>query len=215
MLTALVVLDQAQALPLVIKLGKYVVRHIPRFTNEELRKVIEAFIYFGHNDRFFIKALEQHVAAFCLTLDADVISKIMEYCSRKMILSKPILNAVAETFVSQSEKFSPTQIFELIEPFGKLNYLPPNAPALFRKLEHVLFTHFNYFPPKTLLRLLHSCSLIEHHPVNFMGKIFSPFFLQKLQGEESHLDRLSMAQLTQLFLTSVLECPFYKMLKLS
>ncbi|XP_071468808.1 FAST kinase domain-containing protein 3, mitochondrial isoform X1 [Marmota flaviventris] len=210
MLTALVVLDQAQALPLVIKLGKYVVRHIPHFTNEELRKVIEAFIYFGHNDRFFIKALERHVAAFCLTLDADVVSKIMEYCSRKLILSEPILNAVAETFVSQSEKLSPSQISELIEPFGKLNYLPPNAPALFRKLEHVLFTHFNYFPPKTLLRLLHSCSLIAHPPVNFMGKIFSPFFLQKLQGEESHLDRLSMAQLTQLFLTSVLECPFYK-----
>lgn len=31
-----------------------------------------------------------------------------------------------------------------------------------------------------------------------------------VSGEESHLDRLSMAQLTQLFLTSVLECPFYK-----
>lgn len=209
-LTALVALDQAQALPLVIKLGKYVVRHIPRFTNEELSKVIEALIYFGHNDRFFIKALEQHLAVFCLTLDAEVVSKVMEYCSRKLIRSKPILNAVAETFVGQSEKLSPSQISELIEPFGKLNYLPPNAPALFRKLEHVLFTHFDYFPPKTLLRLLHSCSLIECHPVNFMEKIFSPFFLQKLQGEESHLDRLSMAQLTQLFLTSVLECPFYK-----
>ncbi|XP_047411400.1 FAST kinase domain-containing protein 3, mitochondrial [Sciurus carolinensis] len=210
LLTALVVLDQTQALPLVIKLGKYVVRHIPRFSNEELRKVIEAFIYFGHNDRFFIQALEQHITVFCLTLDAEVVSKVMEYCSRKLILSKPILNAVAETFVCQSEKLSLSQISELIEPFGKLNYLPPNAPALFRKLEHVLFTQFNYFPPKTLLRLLHSCSLIECHPVNFMEKIFSPFFLQKLQGEESHLDRLSMAQLTQLYLTSVLECPFYK-----
>lgn len=29
-------------------------------------------------------------------------------------------------------------------------------------------------------------------------------------GKESYLDRLSLAQLTQLFLTSVLECPFYK-----
>jgi hypothetical protein len=43
-----------------------------------------------------------------------------------------------------------------------------------------------------------------------MTKIFSPFFLQKLQGEESDLDRLSLAQLTQLYLTSILECPFYK-----
>ncbi|EPQ02508.1 FAST kinase domain-containing protein 3 [Myotis brandtii] len=188
MLTALVVLDQTQALPLVIKLGKYVVRHIPHFTNKELGKVLEAFIYFGHHDRFFITALEQHVVSLCLTLDPEVVSKVMEYCSRKQILSKPILNAVAETFVCHSEKFSPSQISELIEPFGKLNYLPPNASALFRKLEDTLHTHFNSFPPKTLLKLLHSCSLIECHPVNFMGKIFSPYFLQKLQDVEIKLD---------------------------
>ncbi|XP_036918883.1 FAST kinase domain-containing protein 3, mitochondrial [Sturnira hondurensis] len=210
MLTALVVLDQTQAFPLVIKLGKYAVRHIPNFTNEELGEVLDAFIYFGHHDRFFIQALEQHVVSLCLTLDPEVVSKVMGYCSRKHILSEPILNAVAEAFVCHSEKFSPRQISELIEPFGKLNYLPPNASALFRKLEDILFTHFSSFPPKTLLKLLHSCSLIECHPVNFMAKIFSPYFLQQLQGEESHLDRLSLAQLTQLMLTSLLECPFYK-----
>ncbi|XP_054434317.1 FAST kinase domain-containing protein 3, mitochondrial [Pteronotus mesoamericanus] len=210
MFTALVVLDQTQALPLVIKLGKYAVRHIPHFTNEELGKVLDAFIYFGHHDKFFIKALEQHVVSHCLTLDPEVVSKVMVYCCGKQILSKPILNAVAEAFVCHSEKFSPTQISELIEPFGKLNYLPPNASTLFRKLEDILFTHFSSFPPKTLLKLLHSCSLIECHPVNFMAKIFSPYFLQQLQGEEAYLDRLSIAQLTQLLLTSILECPFYK-----
>lgn len=31
-----------------------------------------------------------------------------------------------------------------------------------------------------------------------------------ISGEESYLDRLSLAQLTQLFLTAILECPFYK-----
>ena len=181
--TALVVLDQTQALPLVIKLSKYVVRHIARFTSEELRKVLEAFIYFGHSDRFFTETLEQHVASLCLTLDPELVSRVMEYCSRKLILSEPIFNAVAETFVCQAEKFSPSQTAKLIEPFGKLNYLPPNASALFRKLENMLLTHFNHFPPKTLLQLLHSCSLIERHPVNFMAKIFSPYFLQQLQGE--------------------------------
>lgn len=29
-------------------------------------------------------------------------------------------------------------------------------------------------------------------------------------GKESYLDRVSLAQLTQLFMTSVLECAFYK-----
>ncbi|XP_017497240.2 FAST kinase domain-containing protein 3, mitochondrial isoform X1 [Manis javanica] len=210
MLTALVVLDQTQALSLVIKLGKYVARYIPHFTNEELGKVLEAFIYFGYSDIFFTDALEQHVTSLCVSLDPETISKVMEYCTSKLILSKPILNTVAEIFVCQSENFSPSQISELIEPFGKLNHLPPNASALFRKLENMLLTHSNYFPPKTLLKLLHSCSLIECHPVNFMAKIFSPYFLQQLQGEESCLDRVCLVQLTQLFLTSVLECPFYK-----
>ncbi|XP_034379577.1 FAST kinase domain-containing protein 3, mitochondrial isoform X2 [Arvicanthis niloticus] len=209
-LSALVALDQTHARPLLIKLGKYVVRYIPRFTNAELRKVLEAFVYFGHSDRFFTEALEQHVAALCFALDPAVAISVMEYCSRKRILSKPILDVVAEIFVCQSEKFSPSQISELIEPFGKLNYLPPNAPALFRKVENVLSAQLHHFPPKMLLRLLHSCALIGCHPINFMSKIFSPFFLQRLQGKESYLDRLSLAQLTQLFLTSVLECPFYK-----
>ncbi|XP_017497245.2 FAST kinase domain-containing protein 3, mitochondrial isoform X3 [Manis javanica] len=34
--------------------------------------------------------------------------------------------------------------------------------------------------------------------------------IDQLQGEESCLDRVCLVQLTQLFLTSVLECPFYK-----
>ncbi|XP_071468810.1 FAST kinase domain-containing protein 3, mitochondrial isoform X2 [Marmota flaviventris] len=48
---------------------------------------------------------------------------------------------------------------------------------------------------------------LEVHDLCVLGES-----LIRLQGpgEESHLDRLSMAQLTQLFLTSVLECPFYK-----
>lgn len=183
LLSALVALDQTHARPLLIKLGKYVVRHIPRFTNDELRKVLEAFVYFGHSDRFFTEALEQHVAALCFSLDPAVASSVMEYCSRKRILSKPIFDVVAEIFVCQSEKFSPSQICELIEPFGKLSYLPPNAPALFRTVEKVLVARFHHFPPKTLLRLLHSCALIERHPANFMSRIFSPFFLQRLQGE--------------------------------
>lgn len=209
-LTALVVLDQTQALPLVIKLGKAVVRHIPQFTDAELSKVLEAFSHFGHGDRFFTKGLEQHVASRCPALAPEVLTKILGYCNRKHILSTPILDAAAETLVHQLETLSPVQVCDFIEPFGKLNYVPPNASALFRKLENRLFSQFRSFPPKALLTLLHSCSLLEYHPVNFLAKIFSPYFLQQLQGGDPHLDRLALARLTQLYLTSLLECPYYK-----
>ncbi|XP_006902232.1 PREDICTED: FAST kinase domain-containing protein 3 [Elephantulus edwardii] len=209
-LSALVTLDQTQALPLVLKLSRYAVRHIPRFSSQALGCVLEAFIHFGLNDRFFTAGLERHVQAQGLTLSPEAASHIASYCGQKLILSAPILDVVAESFVAQPGPFSPEQLVRLVEPFGTLGYLPPNAPAFFAKLERSLSAHLRDFPPKALLRLLHACSLLGRHPINFMPKIFSPYFLQQLQGEEPQLDRVSLAQLTQLFLSSILECPFYK-----
>uniref|UniRef100_F6UHD5 FAST kinase domains 3 n=1 Tax=Monodelphis domestica TaxID=13616 RepID=F6UHD5_MONDO len=209
-LNALVVLNQTQAFPLVVKLCIHSVRFVPHFTSEELRKVLEAFIHFGYTDKFFTEALEQHVSTSCLTMHPECVTQVMQYCSKKMILSKPIFDAVAESFVYQAEIFSPVQISQLIVPFGKLNYQPPNAPLFFRKLENTVRTQFNYFPPQVLLNILHSCTLIGRHPVNHVAKLFRPYFLQKLQAQKSGLNRSILAQLTQLYLATVLECPFYK-----
>ena len=54
-------------------------------------------------------------------------------------------------------------------------------------IHNVLFSHFIY----------------QNANLTTTGMLF-------VAGEESHLDRLSLAQLTQLMLTSHLECPFYK-----
>ncbi|NXE20269.1 FAKD3 protein, partial [Ardeotis kori] len=209
-LNSLVVLHQTQAVPLVAALCKHSVRHIPYFTGEELVNILEAFLYFGHRDQIFTEALETHVPKSIFTMHPQTVSKVMQYCCRKMILSKPIFDAVVEVFISDADRFSTDQIAECIIPFGTLNYLPPSASSLFRKLETILHTHFSRFRPHTLLNLLHSCVLIERYPVNFLPKIFSPYFLQQLQAQPPGLDRIVTSQLTQLFLTVILECPFYE-----
>ncbi|XP_072461505.1 FAST kinase domain-containing protein 3, mitochondrial isoform X2 [Notamacropus eugenii] len=209
-LNALVVLNQTRAFPLVVKLCIHSIRFVSHFTSEELGKVLEGFIHFGYTDKFFTQALEQRVSTCSLTMHPESISKVMQYCNKKLILSKPIFDAVAESFVYQAETFSPVQVSHLIVTFGKLNYVPPNAAFFFRKLENTIRTRFKYFPPQTLLNLLHSCTLIGRHPVNYVAKLFSPYFLQKLQAQELDLNRSSLAQLTQIYLTVVLECPFYK-----
>ncbi|XP_010116737.1 PREDICTED: FAST kinase domain-containing protein 3, partial [Chlamydotis macqueenii] len=209
-LNSLVVLHQTQAVPLVAALCKHSVRHIPYFTGEELVNILEAFLYFGHRDQIFTEALETHVPKSIFTMHPQTVVKVMQYCCRKMILSKPIFDAVAEVLISDADRFSTDQIAECIIPFGTLNYLPPSASSLFRKLETVLHTHFSRFRPHTLLNLLHSCVLIERFPVNFLPKIFSPYFLQQLQAQPPGLDRIVTSQLTQLFLTVTLECPFYE-----
>ncbi|NXT76950.1 FAKD3 protein, partial [Zapornia atra] len=209
-LNSLVVLHQTQTVPLVTALCKHSVKHIPYFTGDELVNVLEAFLYFGHREQTFTEVLETHVPESIFTMHPQTVSKVMQYCCRKMILSKPIFDAVAEDFISNADSFSTDQIAEYIIPFGTLNYLPPSASSFFRKLETVLHTRFSHFQPHTLLNLLHSCVLIQRYPVNFLPKIFSPYFLQQLQAQPPGLDRIATSQLTQLFLTVTLECPSYE-----
>ncbi|NWV64562.1 FAKD3 protein, partial [Malurus elegans] len=209
-LNSLVVLCQTGAVPLVTALCKHSVKHVPYFTDHELVNVLEAFLYFGQKVQIFTHALEAHVPKSILTMHPQTISKVMEYCCKKMILSKPIFDAVAEGFISNADRLSTDQVAAYIIPFGTLNYLPPSASSLFRKLETVLHTHLRDFKPHTLLNLLHSCVLIQRYPINFLPKIFSPYFLQKLQAQPPGLNRVVMSQLTQLFLTVTLECPFYE-----
>ncbi|NXQ27672.1 FAKD3 protein, partial [Alaudala cheleensis] len=209
-LNSLMVLHQSQAVLLVTALCKHSVKHVPYFTDHELVNVLEAFLYFGQKLQIFTEALERHVPRSILTMHPQTVSKVMHYCCKKMILSEPIFDAVAEGFISDADRLTTDQIAAYIIPFGTLNYLPPSASALFRKLEAVLHTHLRHFQPHTLLKLLHSCVLIQRYPINFLPKIFSPYFLQKLQAQPPGLNRVVMSQLTQLFLTVTLECPFYE-----
>ncbi|NWX63589.1 FAKD3 protein, partial [Promerops cafer] len=212
-LNSLVVLRQTQAVLLVTALCKHSVKHVPYFTDHELVNVLEAFLYFEQNVQIFTKALKRHVPKSIHTMHPQTVSKVMQYCCKKMILSKPIFDAVAEGFISSADNLTTDQIAAYIIPFGTLNYLPPSASSLFRKLETVLHTRLRHFQPHTLLNLLHSCALIQRYPINFLPKIFSPYFLQKLQAQPPGLNRVVMSQLTQLFLTVTLECPFYEGLK--
>ncbi|NXT04304.1 FAKD3 protein, partial [Prunella fulvescens] len=209
-LNSLVVLRQTRAVLLVAALCEHSVKHVPYFTDHELVNVLDAFLYFGQKIQIFTEALERHVPRSIHTMHPQTVSKVMQYCCKKMILSEPIFDAVAEGFISSADRLTTDQIAAYIIPFGTLNYLPPNASSLFRKLEAVLHTRLRHFQPHTLLNLLHSCVLIQRYPINFLPKIFSPYFLQKLQAQPPGINRVVMSQLTQLFLTVTLECPFYE-----
>ncbi|XP_077592602.1 FAST kinase domain-containing protein 3, mitochondrial [Stigmatopora nigra] len=209
LLAALVDLDQTRAVPLVIQLCKRAVRHVPRFSDEQLAGVLAALVHFGHSDRYLVEALERRVAADAFTCHPETLTKAAEFLGRRNILSPAALDAVAESLVYRADDYSTGQVARQMAPFGKLAYLPPNAGELFRKVEAVLRTRFSQFQPRSLLALLHSCILVERFPVNFVSKVFRNYFLQQLQEDEGN-DRFVLAQLTQLYMTVKLECPFYE-----
>ncbi|NWV01781.1 FAKD3 protein, partial [Upupa epops] len=209
-LNSLVVLHQTQAVPLARALCKHSVKHMPYFTCDELVSILDTFLYFGHCEQIFTETLETHIPESIFTMHPQTVSTVMQYCCQKRILSKPIFDSVAEGFISNADRFTTDQITECIRPFGILNYLPPSPSSFFKKLETVLHTRLHQFQPHALLNLLHSCVLIQRYPINFLPKVFSPYFLQRLQAQPPGLDRTVTSQLTQLFLTVTLECPFYK-----
>ncbi|XP_075683030.1 FAST kinase domain-containing protein 3, mitochondrial [Rhinoderma darwinii] len=209
-LFSLVKLKQTEAKDLVRNLCKCSIIHVPHFTGEELVKVLVASNEFSYKDPQFTEALEMHVSKTAFTMSPEAVTRVMQYCNNNRILSEMIFNAVAESFVYNSENFTTYQITEQVIPFGILNYLPPNASELFKHLERVMSNRFSQFQPQSLLNLLHSFTLIQRFPVNFFEKVFSPYFIEQLQDQNGNLDPCVLSQLTQLYLTVILECPFYK-----
>ncbi|XP_028289950.1 FAST kinase domain-containing protein 3, mitochondrial [Gouania willdenowi] len=210
LLRALVTLNQTQAIPLMIGLCKQAVRHVPYFTDEELTHVLRALMHFGHSDHYFVQALEQHSPSVAFTSHPETISTVMQFFSRRNILSTTVFDAMAESFVYRADDYTTSQVATQITAFAKLGYLPPNAGQVFRKVETILRTRFSHFQPQTLLNLLHACILVGRFPVNFVPKVFSNLFLQQLQEPETAINRGVLAQLTQLCMTLKLECPFYE-----
>ncbi|XP_028447534.1 FAST kinase domain-containing protein 3, mitochondrial-like [Perca flavescens] len=45
--------------------------------------------------------------------------------------------------------------------------------------------------------------------MNYMSKVFRPYFLQRLQAQGEPLDKNALGQLTQLHLSTSLECTYY------
>ncbi|XP_070708959.1 FAST kinase domain-containing protein 3, mitochondrial [Pempheris klunzingeri] len=210
MLSALMTLNQTQAIPLVIRLCKQAVRHVPHFTDEELTVVLGALMHFGQSDQYFVEAMEKYVPTMVFTSHSETVTKVMQFFGRRNIVSPAVFDAVAESFVYRADDYTTSQVARQIMTLGKLGYLPPNAADVFRKVEAILHSRFSQFQPRTLLNLLHSCTLVQRFPVNFVSKVFSSYFLQQLQDQGTGMNRYILAQLTQLYMTLKLECPFYE-----
>ncbi|XP_043100632.1 FAST kinase domain-containing protein 3, mitochondrial isoform X2 [Puntigrus tetrazona] len=209
-LAALLKSRHNKALPLVIALCKQAVHHVKNFADEELTVVLSALMHYGHNDHFLVVALERHVPKVAFTAHPETVTKVMQFFRRWRILSPPVFNTVAESFLYRAEEYSTCQVSQQIAALGALGYLPPDAGRLFQKVESVLHARFSQFHPRALLDLLYACTLLQRYPLNFVSKVFSPYFMQQLQGEEgSRIDHKVLEQLTQLYMTVKLECPFY------
>uniref|UniRef100_UPI0037E83090 FAST kinase domain-containing protein 3, mitochondrial-like n=1 Tax=Semicossyphus pulcher TaxID=241346 RepID=UPI0037E83090 len=202
-------LNQRQAISLVLRLSHRASRVFKAFSDNEVIKVLSALMIMGQHDAELLAAMEKHLPGRFGTCDPELISTVMEYCLQMRCRSETIFEAVAENFVCNAERHSTLQIAKQIVAMGRLNYLPQCSGHMFKKLESILSTRFSQFQPRSLIEVLHACIHLERFPLNYMSKVFSPYFLQRLQAHGERLDKNALGQLTQLHLSTSLECKHY------
>lgn len=181
-LHSLATLQGGQAVTLIRSLIQRSILTVGSFSDAELTRILRALARLSQHHAQFLCSLEHHLANRIKECDPELISSVMEYCLHVRWCSRAVFEAVAERFVQNAETYSTAQIAQQIIAMGRLNYLPSCASEMFKKLESILTTRFSQFQPQTLLNVLHSCVHLERFPLNFVSKVFSPLFLQRLEG---------------------------------
>uniref|UniRef100_A0A665V783 RAP domain-containing protein n=1 Tax=Echeneis naucrates TaxID=173247 RepID=A0A665V783_ECHNA len=169
-LQSLLKYQQSQAASLLLRLSDRASQAFKAFSDDDVMKVLSALMILGQHHEELGEC------------DPELISTVMEYCLLMKCRSEPIFEAVAENFVSHAERHTTLQIAKQIVAMGRLNYLPQCSSQMFKKLESILSTRFSQFQPRSLIEVLHACIHLERFPLNYMVKVFSPYFLQRLQG---------------------------------
>ncbi|XP_035030977.2 FAST kinase domain-containing protein 3, mitochondrial [Hippoglossus stenolepis] len=208
-LQSLLKLQQRQNISLVLRLIHRASQLFSVFSDDEIMKVLSALMILGQHHAELLAAMEKHLPGRLGECDPELISTVMEYCLQMRCRSEPIFEAVAENFVRHAERHTTLQIAKQTVAMGRLNYLPQCSSQMFQKLESILSTRFSQFQPRSLIEVLHACIHLERFPLNYTSIVFSPYFLQRLQAQGDPLDRKALAQLTQLHLSTSLECKHY------
>lgn len=124
--------------------------------------------------------------AKCLKIsDPQLVANIMDYASKFRLRSTSILEAAAEFILrNEANNLSPPQFTSILRVYGELDFEPTQGPKFWEVVENYLNHKFIQFPPKDFVHLLLTCVYLKKYPLNFVDKIFSPYFLDRLHTSE-------------------------------
>ena len=158
--------------------------NIHKLNENETLAVIYCFHKLDYIDDTVISTMERYMKVRgCQIRERDLVATICDYCLDFRVQSRPILEGVCEYFIEHSKTLSTPQIYSITQIFGELNFHPPNGFRFWELVENVLEQKFIEFPPKEIIDLFLSYIYIERYPLNFVRKIFNPYFLDRLHNQ--------------------------------
>ncbi|CAG0912701.1 unnamed protein product [Notodromas monacha] len=180
-------------------------------SEQQLVKIISGFSVSKLCDDTVKKSLIKYMKTRDIEkVDSDLVSAAAKYCKKFQFRSPELLNFLGGYFVSKADEIPPEMIKGILELFGHLRYEPGNAFEVFEAVEKVLMDRFVQFKPGDVLDVLLSCIYLERYPLNFVRKVFNPYFFDRVHLMASHADILAARNMLKLIDTALcLECPQY------
>uniref|UniRef100_A0A336MI15 CSON000274 protein n=1 Tax=Culicoides sonorensis TaxID=179676 RepID=A0A336MI15_CULSO len=192
-------------------LSRWTNTNIHAIDETSLVSIIESFTRIGHSDSQIERALERYVKAKGVKIKSQsLVVALLNYCAKFRVRNHHILNGCSEYFISNSDNIEPGYFKEIFSPYGYLDYQPLNAMKFWQTLENYIEKNFIKLNPNDIISIMLTCVYLEKYPLNFVRKIFNPYFLDALHSsnppERLHKIRSDL----KLFDTSLtLECKNY------
>ena len=173
--------DNQSIMPVI---SQWLSKNIHALTENQLLAVVYCYSKIEFVDDTFVSTLERYIKARgCQITEKDLVAAICDYSLEFRIRSKTILEGVCEYFIEHGQTLSTPQLHSITRTFGELDFHPPNGFKYWDLLEHVLEHKFVEFPPKDVINLLLSFIYIERYPLNFVRKLFNPYFMDRLHNQ--------------------------------
>ncbi|KFB43452.1 hypothetical protein ZHAS_00011270 [Anopheles sinensis] len=191
--------------------SRWLYTNIHALSEDELGAIVESFTNLAYSDALIERAVERYMKAKGVKVKSqDLIITILHHCEQFRLRNRHILNGCSEFFIANFSQVECASLKSFFCPFGYLDYVPVNADKFFDTLSMYIDLNFVKIHPADIIHIAFSLLCLERYPLNFVNRIFNPYFLDALHSrtQPEWLDNIR-GKLKVFDTGLTLECPAY------
>lgn len=164
-------------------LARWLNTNIHAVSESDLETIVESFTILQYSDGQTEKALERYIKTKGIKIEnQSLISTILTHCASFRIRNPHIMNGCSEYFISHANDIKCEHLKSIFCPFGLLDYQPINSIKFWQTFEDCLNLNFDKMSARDVVDIMLSCLYLEKYPINFIQRIFNPYFLDLLHS---------------------------------
>lgn len=164
-------------------IARWLNTNIHAVSESDLESIVQSFTVLDYSDAQIEKALERYIKTKGIKIqNQSLISTILNHCTSFRIRNPHIMNGCSEYFITHANDIKCEHLKSIFCPFGFLDYHPTNSMKFWQTFEQCLNLNFDKISARDVVDIVLACLYLEKYPVNFVKRIFNPYFLDVLHS---------------------------------